>query len=85
MTPEEVLLNAADEVSRCGHHKGWFYDETYKTEDSPVCAMGAINRVIFGKASTWIALGVELEQLDAQDAAITRLCESFGFTRKTPV
>lgn len=48
-TPEEVLLKAADEISRCGLHKG-FFTVNPDDPDSAVCLLGAIKRVVYGNA-----------------------------------
>ena len=54
MTPQDVLLKAAEVIERDGWHQGYYYpqnfgDEAADTEANkhgPACAMGAIRRVI---------------------------------------
>lgn len=72
LTPEEVLLKAANEIARCGHWKGWF-SETDADPDSPVCAVGSINRVVFGKANMCDVRWIRTGQLDLNRVATMRL------------
>lgn len=47
MTPDktvaEMLEAAAQEIERSGHHKGWYWRDSYNS--GPCCAIGAIRRV----------------------------------------
>ncbi|KPI09905.1 hypothetical protein OV450_3396 [Actinobacteria bacterium OV450] len=45
MTPEELLLAAADDIAAYGHHKGRMYGLTDDPDAmAPACALGAIIR-----------------------------------------
>lgn len=62
-TPAEILEEAADIISRLGHHKGDYQDG----ENGPVCMLGAINMAVIGRAGTSYHLfeGAILRRLSA--------------------
>ena len=62
MTTREVLLAAAAEIERSGHHKHWFWRDSF--EVGPCCAIGAIRRVVGDDYAT----GVTHRTLDPAEA-----------------
>jgi hypothetical protein len=45
MTPEELLLKAADDMAEHGHCKGSFFEDLAEWETTPSCAYGSLARV----------------------------------------
>ncbi|MEU3052228.1 DUF6197 family protein [Streptomyces griseus] len=61
MTPEEILLKAADVIQRDGWHQGALFEGSNKAptpqrdvaaREAPVCALGAISRATWGSCSS---------------------------------
>ena len=46
MTPEELLLKAADDIAENGHHKGSYFAGEGRT--GAACALGALDRAAWG-------------------------------------
>lgn len=67
MTPEEVLLKAADEIARYGLHKGNY--ALREDPDSPVCALGGIKRAVYGSV---YGFAVD-EKMSVEGAAVLKL------------
>lgn len=48
MTPEEILLKAADDIATNGHYKGNYFAGGDRA-NGPACALGAIDRATYGR------------------------------------
>jgi len=80
MTPEEVLLKAADDIAERGHAKSVFYDckldggTKAAWETAPACALGAIGRTLAVTKSGELA-PCAIEDLENHEA-VRRLAAS---------